>query len=455
MCSNEQYYGHQERVNDTLNEIPEPPDYSQPFQSNSTSRSNNYGNGNGNGNGAYIGNGPQVSDTGDAEDARGHRATDQRRRRPSQGAAAYEQDNRQQRQQGQNIVPSVPSNHEIVRQRQPPRQQQPQSYGERMDDSAYYEKNASQLALNQSYEDNYSEKYKGYPPQSGGKQRNLTSYQANPQSYTIPVLPKNDQRQDSRAQQAWPPASLASPNLNSANVTSNAPVVDMADFFEEIGSIREAFKDLENHISYLDQLHSRNLSGNGSEEVVQELQSTANQTRKLTNVLRNRIKALQELTRIRTHGQAEQDRQTRKIQIGAVRERFLETVQNYQNMEMRNRDKAKMKIERQFQIVKPNATQEEVREVVEGGQEVQVFAQAVSGRRVEQSFDLLRLSIILSIFSCDDQLQQSNRVGNARGVLNEVQNRHEDIKKIEQTLVELFQLFQDMAMCVIKSSGEG
>jgi syntaxin 1B/2/3 len=90
-------------------------------------------------------------------------------------------------------------------------------------------------------------------------------------------------------------------------------------------------------------------------------------------------------------------------------------------MEMRNRDKAKRGIERQYQIVKPDATPEEIRQVVEGGQEVQVFAQA---------------------------LRQSNRVANARGVLNDVQNRHEDIKKIAQTIMELQRLFEDMATCV-------
>ena len=53
-------------------------------------------------------------------------------------------------------------------------------------------------------------------------------------------------------------------------------------------------------------------------------------------------------------------------------------MQNYQSMEMRNRDKAKRGIERQYQIVKPDATPDEIRQVVEGGQEVQIFAQAVS-----------------------------------------------------------------------------
>lgn len=45
---------------------------------------------------------------------------------------------------------------------------------------------------------------------------------------------------------------------------------------------------------------------------------------------------------------------------------------------MKNRDKAKQKIERQYYVVNPSATPDEVRQVVEGGQEVQVFAQAVS-----------------------------------------------------------------------------
>ena len=252
----------------------------------------------------------------------------------------------------------------------------------------FYDKNASAVALNDEYDDGYGDKYKGYPPTSGGKQRNLSQFQGQPETYVIPTLPKSDQRQGSRSQQSQPPISTGSPAPSAGNVTSNAPVVDMGEFFDEIASIRTAFKDLDKHISYLNHLYSRSLSGNGGDEIQYELDQTTNETRTLTNSLRYRIKALQELTRIRTHGQAEQDRQIRKVQIGAVRERFLETVQSYQNMEMQNRDKAKMKIERQYQIVKPDATQEEIRAVVEGGQEVQIFAQAVSrsGPR-----DLLRI----------------------------------------------------------------
>lgn len=38
----------------------------------------------------------------------------------------------------------------------------------------------------------------------------------------------------------------------------------------------------------------------------------------------------------------------------------------------------------------------------------------------------------------------SNRFGESRAAYREVQNRHEDLKKIEKTLTELAQLFNDV-----------
>ncbi|CAO3640326.1 unnamed protein product [Mucor fragilis] len=43
---------------------------------------------------------------------------------------------------------------------------------------------------------------------------------------------------------------------------------------------------------------------------------------------------------------------------------------------------------------------------------------------------------------------QATRRGHAKAVLSEVQNRHDDIKNIEKTIVELHQLFMDMSLLV-------
>lgn len=44
------------------------------------------------------------------------------------------------------------------------------------------------------------------------------------------------------------------------------------------------------------------------------------------------------------------------------------------------------------------------------------------------------------------QLMNSNRYGEATSAYREVQERHEDIKKIERTITELAQLFNDVRM---------
>lgn len=42
----------------------------------------------------------------------------------------------------------------------------------------------------------------------------------------------------------------------------------------------------------------------------------------------------------------------------------------------------------------------------------------------------------------------ASRQGQSKAVLSEVQKRHSDIKQIEQTIVELHQLFMDMQMMI-------
>jgi t-SNARE complex subunit (syntaxin) len=55
-------------------------------------------------------------------------------------------------------------------------------------------------------------------------------------------------------------------------------------------------------------------------------------------------------------------------------------------------------------------------------------------------------SALTSFIAC--QLLNSNRYGDARGALREIQERNNDIKKIEKTLTELAQMFNEMSMLV-------
>lgn len=55
----------------------------------------------------------------------------------------------------------------------------------------------------------------------------------------------------------------------------------------------------------------------------------------------------------------------------------MEAIQNYQSVEQQHRQKYKQRLERQYKIVKPDATQDEIRAVVEDDNGGQVFSQAV------------------------------------------------------------------------------
>ena len=115
-------------------------------------------------------------------------------------------------------------------------------------------------------------------------------------------------------------------------------------------------------------------------------------------------------------------RNVRLTQIGAAKNRFKETIMRYQEVEKAYRTKYRQRTERQLRIVKPDATQAELQSALEGeasGQ--QIFSQA---------------------------LMNSNRQGEARGALREVQERHTDIQRIERTITELAALFQEMSILV-------
>lgn len=125
--------------------------------------------------------------------------------------------------------------------------------------------------------------------------------------------------------------------------------------------------------------------------------------------------------------------QTQAVQLGnqqkmdqaeSARNKFLELIQKFRLTESNNREQTRLQAERQYRIVKPDATAEEVRAVVEDGSaNQQIFQQA---------------------------LMQLNRRGEARTVLNEVQVRHRELLKLEKTMAELTQLFHDMEELVVE-----
>ncbi|KAK7693649.1 hypothetical protein QCA50_003218 [Cerrena zonata] len=192
----------------------------------------------------------------------------------------------------------------------------------------------------------------------------------------------------------------------------------MSQFYSEISSIQDDLRVFGENVNKISDLHSRSLNNTddaAAQRNAQQLEELVADTSALSNVLKRRIKSLER------QGGSGRDGQIRKQQTGLVKQKFMEAIQSYQTVEQQYRSKYKQRLERQYKIVKPDASPEEIKAVTEDTNGGQVFSQA---------------------------LLNSNRYGEARSAYREVQERHEDIKKIEQTLTELAQLFNDMSILV-------
>ncbi|WFD35482.1 hypothetical protein MCUN1_002338 [Malassezia cuniculi] len=224
------------------------------------------------------------------------------------------------------------------------------------------------------------------------------------------------------------PASKASAGGHYTTAGAAASGKPAGSFFGSITEIQDDIRQIEQNINVIADLHSRSLNNIGEAAQMQaeaQLTEVAQETSTLTNGVKNKIKALEaEAARIPASGPAPEgiDKNVRLTQIGAVKNRFKETILRYQEVEKAYRVKYRQRTERQLRIVKPDATESEVQAALDdeaGGQ--QIFANA---------------------------LLQSNRQGEARGALREVQERNSDIRRIERTITELAQLFQEMSILV-------
>ncbi|KAF8969982.1 syntaxin [Flammula alnicola] len=192
---------------------------------------------------------------------------------------------------------------------------------------------------------------------------------------------------------------------------------DMAAFYSEISSIQDSMQAFNENIKRISDLHSRSLNNMddvAAQRNAAQLDELVEDTSALSATLKRRVKALE------AQGGSGRDGQIKKQQAAFVKSKFVEAIQNYQSVEQQYRTKYKQRMERQFKIVKPDATPEEIRAVVNDEQGGQIFSQALMNSRYTSS----------------------------QAAYREVQERHEDIKRIERTLAELAQLFNDMSVLV-------
>ncbi|KAH9484218.1 Syntaxin-like protein psy1 [Psilocybe cubensis] len=221
----------------------------------------------------------------------------------------------------------------------------------------------------------------------------------------------------SRAQREQPIELSGIPQVQTP-VTASTPgggLSDLAAFLAEDTSIQNGIQQMRDNVAQIAALRTQSLNAiDDSTHNAGRIDELTSETRVLMQELKERIRQMESTP-------SRHDVQLRNNRLAVLRTKFLEALQDYQREEQESRAKAKQRVERQLLIVKPDATREEVAAAIDGGGGQQIFAQA---------------------------LTNSTRYGESRAAYREVQERQEDLKRVERTLAELAQLFSDMATLV-------
>ncbi|KAM4066249.1 syntaxin domain-containing protein [Hirsutella rhossiliensis] len=188
------------------------------------------------------------------------------------------------------------------------------------------------------------------------------------------------------------------------------------DFLNRVQNLRNDIKSLTNDIDYIGQLHQRAL-GSTDGQAKQQLEQYVSQTQIRNTAIKDGIKGLErDLART-----SDSSRTTKNTQLQSLKTFFKSELDKYQSIERDYQHKYREQIARQYRIVNPDATDDEVQQAAEAdwGNEG-VFQTAL----------------------------RTNRTGHASSVLGNVRARHSELQRIEQTLSELAFLYQELATLV-------
>jgi syntaxin 1B/2/3 len=150
------------------------------------------------------------------------------------------------------------------------------------------------------------------------------------------------------------------------------PEVNLQDFFDEVEQIRGGIEKVNANIATIESLHQRSLNEvdeSSQQNTQHRLEALVAETSSLNNSLASRIKILK--------GKASRD-PSKSPQVGALDRNFKDTLRKYQMVEKTFADRTREQMARQYRIVRPDASDEEVRQACEDAQGQQIFSQAVS-----------------------------------------------------------------------------
>ncbi|XP_062856270.1 syntaxin 3b isoform X6 [Trichomycterus rosablanca] len=192
----------------------------------------------------------------------------------------------------------------------------------------------------------------------------------------------------------------------------------MDDFFTQIEEIRTSIDKIDENVAEVKKLYSVILSAPTSNQKTQDgLESLTNDIKKMANNARNKLKSIERNLETGEQERVSADMRIRKSQHAILSRKFVDVMTKYNEAQVDFREKSKGRIQRQLEITGRVTTDEELEEMLEGGNAAVFTAGIVDS-------------------------------GISKQALSEIESRHKDIQRLESSIKELHDMFVDIAMLV-------
>nr|QQY02519.1 syntaxin 8 [Cryptocotyle lingua] len=198
------------------------------------------------------------------------------------------------------------------------------------------------------------------------------------------------------------------------------PDTSLDDFFREAEWIRETIDKIQGYVTQLHSKHAEVLAApQQNERTKQEIEELTDTIKTSASQVRLKLKQLEQVI----HDQEAKDPtlatvRMRRTQLVSLSKRFTEVMKHFSAIQVDYRERSKAQLKRQLEVAECPRTDEELEEMLESDNP-QIFTQGIL---------------------MDTQQARQNAA--------DIEARHEDILKLERSIVELHELFIDLAALV-------
>ncbi|KAL6601890.1 t-SNARE [Neocallimastix californiae] len=215
-----------------------------------------------------------------------------------------------------------------------------------------------------------------------------------------------------------------------SNNTNNKNSADINNYLSKIEMLKTSIAVMKQKVENLEELYNRSLDTINDyqlKQISEELNNEMDLMAKSSKDVQLQLIAMDNENKKLSGKLQPSDLRIRQTQQITLTKSFMDTMNKYRDIQTKYQMKYKERMEKQYLIVNPNTSENEIARLLESGELGTIFAQEL--------------------------MEKGSKSADAKAALQDIQERHQEIIKIEQTVLELQQLFIDMQV-LVKDQGE-